>query len=247
MNSNVKRALNRGELIIGIDADDTLWENEAGFDDIQNRFFKLMHQWSEVSETHSLLLKTERLSIPKFGYGVQGFVRSMITTSIELSAGEISASKISEIISWGDELIDAPVDLLPGVKKTLQIISKTNQLLLITKGDNTHQRAKVAASGIAHFFCDIEVVGEKNTDTYKSLLKRHRIEPLDFVMVGNSVVSDVLPVIAIGSMAVHIPHHSTWELEIPKTEEIKGIDFPVLETIEELPILIESWTDIKNG
>ena len=129
--------------VLGIDADDTLWENEAWFYKIQDRFFEMMSSWSDTQDTNLALLENERASIPQYGYGVTSFVRSMILTAIQISNNEIETKQISQIVSWGDELIEAPVDLLPGVEETLSELSNNHHLLLITKGDVLHQRAKV--------------------------------------------------------------------------------------------------------
>ena len=229
--------------VLGIDADDTLWENEAWFYKIQDRFFELMSPWSEAHETNSILLQNERVSIPKYGYGVTSFVKSMITTAIQISDGEIETKEIVQIISWGDELIDAPIELLPDVEETLSDLSDSYYLLLVTKGDVLHQRAKIKKSGLTDFFWNIEVVGEKDPEIYEMLLNRYGIKPEMFVMIGNSVSSDVLPVLNIGAKAIHVPHHTTWELEIPDSKELENVSFPVAQSISEVPKILSGWND----
>ena len=227
--------------VLGIDADDTLWENEAWFYKIQDRFFEMMSSWSDTQDTNAALLENERASIPQYGYGVTSFVRSMILTAIQISNNEIETKQISQIVSWGDELIEAPVDLLPGVEETLSELSNNHHLLLITKGDVLHQRAKVENSGLSDFFWNIEVVGEKDSAVYEMLLNRYGISPEMFVMIGNSVSSDILPVLNIGAKAIHVPHHTTWELEIPDSNELENIDFPVAQNISEVPEILSGW------
>lgn len=229
--------------ILGIDADDTLWENEAWFYKIQDRFFELMSSWSDAQETNAVLLENERISIPQYGYGVTSFVRSMILTAIKISNGEIGTKEITQIISWGDELINAPVDLLPDVAETLSELSNDHYLLLITKGDVLHQRAKVENSGLSEFFWTIEVVGEKDAAIYEMLLNRYGISPEMFVMIGNSVNSDILPVLNIGAKAIHVPHHTTWELEIPDPKELEKVDFPIAKSISEVPGILSAWNE----
>jgi len=229
--------------VLGIDADDTLWENEAWFYKIQDRFFEMMSSWSDTQDTNAALLENERASIPQYGYGVTSFVRSMILTAIQISNGEIETKQISQIVSWGDELIEAPVDLLPGVEETLSELSNNHRLLLITKGDVIHQRAKVENSGLSDFFWNIEVVGEKDASVYEMLLNRYGISPEMFVMIGNSVNSDVLPVLNIGARAIHVPHHTTWELEVPDPKELEKVDFPIAQNISEVPGILSGWNE----
>jgi putative hydrolase of the HAD superfamily len=229
--------------VLGVDADDTLWENEAWFYKIQDRFFEMMSSWSDTQGTNAALLENEKASIPQYGYGVTSFVRSMILTAIQISNGEIETKEISQIVSWGDELIEAPVDLLPGVEETLNELSNNHRLLLITKGDVIHQRAKVENSGLSDFFWNIEVVGEKDAAVYEMLLNRYGISREMFVMIGNSVNSDVLPVLNIGARAIHVPHHTTWELEVPDPKELEKVDFPIAQNISEVPGILSGWNE----
>ena len=229
--------------VLGIDADDTLWENEAWFYKIQDRFFEMMSSWSDTQDTNAALLENEKASIPQYGYGVTSFVRSMILTAIQISNDEIGTKQIAQIISWGDELIDTPIDLLPDVEETLSELSNNHRLLLITKGDVIHQRAKVENSGLSDFFWNIEVVGEKDAAVYEMLLNRYGISPEMFVMIGNSVNSDVLPVLNIGARAIHVPHHTTWELEVPDPKELEKVDFPIAQSISEVPGILSGWNE----
>ena len=152
----------------------------------------------------------DRGAVARYGYGVKGFVLSMIRTAVRLSDGEVSSSKITEIMTLGDEILDAPLEVLPGVRDTLEKLVVNHSLLMVTKGDITDQMAKVDASGLADLFWQVEVVGEKDETTYRAVLARHGIDPATFTMVGNSVVSDVLPVLALGGRAIHVPPPPTW-------------------------------------
>ena len=203
----------------------------------------MMSSWSDTQDTNAALLENERASIPQYGYGVTSFVRSMILTAIQISNNEIETKQISQIVSWGDELIEAPVDLLPGVEETLSELSNNHHLLLITKGDVLHQRAKVENSGLSDFFWNIEVVGEKDSAVYEMLLNRYGISPEMFVMIGNSVSSDILPVLNIGAKAIHVPHHTTWELEVPDPKELEKVDFPIAQSISEVPGILSGWNE----
>jgi len=227
--------------VIGLDADDTLWENEAWFATAEHRFCDLVAPWADHQRASVALLATDRKAVARYGYGVKGFVLSMIRTAIHLSDGAVSASEITTIMDLGDEVLDAPVELLPEVRDTLEKLVADYRLLVITKGDITDQMTKVDASGLADLFWEVEVVGEKNETTYRAVLARYGIDPLAFTMVGNSVVSDVLPVLALGGRAIHIPHHTTWELEVADTETIEKVDFPVLSTISGVPNLLADW------
>jgi putative hydrolase of the HAD superfamily len=167
----------------------------------------------------------------------------MIITAIQISNDEIGTKEITQIVSWGDELINAPVELLPDVEETLRELSNSYYLLLITKGDVLHQRAKVAKSGLSDFFWNIEVVGEKDAATYEMLLNRYEINPEMFVMIGNSVASDILPVLTIGAKAIHVPHHTTWELEVPDSKELEKFNFPTAKSISEVSEILSGWNE----
>ena len=228
--------------VIGLDADDTLWENEAWFATAEHRFCDLVAPWADHQRASVALLATDRKAVARYGYGVKGFVLSMIRTAVQLSDGAVSSGKIMEIMALGDEILDAPLEVLPGVRDTLEKLVVDHSLLLITKGDITDQMAKVNASGLAYLFWQVEVVGEKDESTYRTVLARHGIDPATFTMVGNSVVSDVLPVLALGGRAIHVPHHTTWELEVADPRVLDGIEFPVLDTIADVPALLANWS-----
>ena len=227
--------------VLGLDADDTLWENEARFHEVEGRFQVLMAPWADGDTTDSALLATERANIDRHGYGVKGFVLSMITTAVDLSKGLVESRRIGEIISWGHELLDHPIELLDGVSTAIDRLATTHRLLVITKGDLNDQMGKVARSGLADRFWQVEVVAEKDETTYAAVLDRHSIEPSTFVMVGNSVRSDVLPVLGIGGRAIHVPHTTTWVMEEPDPVAAAAAEFPVVERLADVPDLLVGW------
>ncbi|MCY4163546.1 MAG: HAD family hydrolase [bacterium] len=198
---------------IGLDADDTLWHNETIFADYEQRMADLVARYLPAVNFHERLINLERHNVAIFGYGIKGFVLSMIETAIEATEGRITAEEIHTIVGWAKEMHQHPVELLDGVANTIHDLETRYRLVLITKGDLWNQETKIAASGIADHFDVIEIVAEKDEATYARLFERHNIAVNRFVMVGNSIRSDIDPVVALGGRAVHIPYHLTWDLE----------------------------------
>ncbi len=198
---------------IGLDADDTLWHNETIFADYEQRMADLVARYLPDVDFHERLIELERHNVAIFGYGIKGFVLSMIETAIEATGGQITAQEIHTIVGWAKEMHAHPVELLDGVAETIEELEHRYRLVLITKGDLWNQETKIAASGLADHFDAVEIVAEKDEATYSRLLERHDIAIDRFVMVGNSVRSDIEPVVAIGGRGVHIPYHLTWDLE----------------------------------
>ena len=226
-----------GITTVGLDADDTLWHSENRFHETHHRYHQLLSRHVEltVDELEARMLETERRNLRLFGYGAKGFTLSLIETAIELTAGAIPARDIETIISFGKELLDHPVDLLPGVRETIERLEQAGtRLILVTKGDLWHQESKVASSGIADRFDGVEIVSEKDPGTYAAILRRHGVDPAAFCMVGNSVRSDVLPVLEIGGAALHVPYEFLWA-----HEEVAGAEdddrFLTLRSIREVP------------
>lgn len=222
--------------VIGFDGDDTLWHSEGVFALTQARFCELVSPYVDDADHEELerrLLDTERRNLNLFGYGVKGFTLSMVESAIEITDGRIPARLLQELIGLGKEMLDHPVELLDGVAEVVEELADRYRLVLVTKGDLMHQESKVARSGLADRFWRIEIVSEKDPATYRRLLWRHRVDPETFVMVGNSVRSDVLPVMEIGAFAVHIPYHVTW---VHEHVDHDG-SIPTLTGIRELP----SW------
>lgn len=199
--------------IIGFDADDTLWHNESIFDRAQQRYRELLAKYHPAAEVNRVLYQTEMRNLPLYGYGVKGFVLSASETAIELTQGAISAQEIREIFALGQEMLAHPVELLPGVAEIVPALARDYRLLLITKGDLHHQERKIAESGLTAHFSAIEILSEKDGATYERVLRRHGIAPDEFVMIGNSLKSDILPVLALGGAGVQVPYHLTWQHE----------------------------------
>ena len=223
--------------LIGFDADDTLWHNEFIFTMTQQKFREMLssHGPEVVDQTLSL---TQIKNLKIFGYGIKGFILSMIETSIELTDGEIQGNEIQQILDFGREMLAAPIELLPYVKEVVDELSKKNRLLLFTKGDLIDQETKIARSGLVNYFTGVEIVSDKNSGTYEKILSRHDIDASRFIMIGNSMRSDIVPVVQIGGHAVHIPYYTTWD-HGQEDPDIDPKNFKQLKHIGLLPGLIE--------
>ena len=226
--------------VVGFDADDTLWHNERYFVDTQRAFHDLCAHYAEPHTTEESLLAAERRNLALYGYGVKGFLLSMIETAIELSDGAVPATEIQRILDLGKGLMAHPVELLPHAATTVRTLAATGTpLVLITKGDLFHQETKIAASGLAECFWKIEVVAEKDPATYARIFDRHGIDPASFVMVGNSLKSDILPVLDLGGRGVHVPYEITWAMEHAIAAEHH--DYEIIADLSELPALLARW------
>jgi putative hydrolase of the HAD superfamily len=229
--------------VIAFDADDTLWENETLYSRIQDQFQELLSPYMEPEQVRRKLYETEMSHLPLLGYGIKAFVLSMITTAIEISGGEISGREIQKILDFGFVMLAHNVRLLDQVEHVLEILAQELPLMLITKGDLLDQEGKLARSGIAHYFQSVEIVSDKTPESYAAILKRSGVPPERFLMVGNSMRSDILPVLELGGKAVYIPHALTWEHEhAPLEPERPGLF--QLDHISQLPELVGI---IKNG
>jgi putative hydrolase of the HAD superfamily len=196
--------------LIAFDADDTLWHNEILYARAQERFEELLSSHSLDGRAHEELYATEMQNLGHYGYGIKGFGLSLIETAIKLTAGRVQASEIQQILDLVRDMLEAPVQLLDGAAEVVAALSKSHRLMLITKGDLLDQERKIARSGLAPYFAHVEIVSAKSDGVYRALLDKHRIDPSRFLMVGNSLRSDILPVVALGGHAVHIPYHVTW-------------------------------------
>lgn len=222
---------------VGFDADDTLWESESFFAVTEQRFVALLAPWCASADVSSRLVETERSNLSHFGYGVKGFTLSMIETAIELTEGAIPANALAEIIGWGREMMAHPVQVLDGVVDVLDALAERHRLVLITKGDLFHQESKVAESGLADRFESIEILSEKDERSYQRVLDRLGVQANEFVMVGNSVRSDIEPVVAIGGRGIHVPHTITWAVE-EATGRVAHADWITAGSITEVPALL---------
>ena len=224
---------------IAFDADDTLWHNERLFISIKDKYKSLLSEYHDGDWIERHLDEAETRNIQHFGYGIKGFTLSMIETACRLTEGRITGDKILEIIDFAREMLCAPIDVLEGVKETIEALSKDYRLMVITKGDLLDQEAKLARSGLGDYFKAFEIVPRKDKGIYKYILRRHQIRAEEFVMVGNSLKSDILPVVEIGALAVHVPYETEWFHEKVSAEELKGKDFVRLNNIAELPACLK--------
>lgn len=199
--------------LVGFDADDTLWQNEAFFQLTQARFADLLADHADPDHLAERLLAAERRNLGHYGYGIKGFVLSMIETAIEVTEGRVPASVIAEIMEAGREMLRHPIDLLPHARTAVAAAAAQYHVVLITKGDLLDQERKLAQSGLGELFHGVEIVSEKTPDVYARVFQRHGAQPETALMVGNSLKSDVLPVIEAGGWGVHVPHGLTWALE----------------------------------
>lgn len=228
--------------LVGFDADDTLWHSESHFALTESRFQALVKPWSEEGETSDRLLARERANLEIFGYGVKGFILSMVETAIEVSDGTIPAAALGEIVDWGKEMMAHPVELIDGVEEVLDQVGAAFDMVLITKGDLFHQESKVAESGLADRFSRVEILSEKDPAQYQSVLERcGGVQPHEFLMVGNSLRSDVLPVVELGGHGAHVPYQITWD-----HEQVSGngqsLDYHELSTIVDVISLLSKLT-----
>jgi putative hydrolase of the HAD superfamily len=230
--------------IIAFDADDTLWHNEAIFYATHEKCARLLAKYHSPEWIGQRLVETELRNLQRFGYGVKGFTLSMIETAIELSEGRVTGVEIQSIIEMGKEMIFAPIELLDGVRECVAALSASYELMIITKGDLFDQESKIARSGLGDFFSRVEVVREKDRPAYERTLRKHRIEPGRFLMVGNSVKSDILPVVALGARAVHIPYRTTWIHERITVSDEDRSRYIELGHISLLPRVVE---EIERG
>ena len=205
--------MSRPELVIGFDADDTLWHNESIFEATHERYRALLAHYHPAEIVDRTLFATEMRNLDLYGYGVKGFTLSAIETAIQLTDGRIRAEEIQQLIELGREMLAHPVVLLDGVAETLALLAQEHRLLVITKGDLRDQERKLLKSGVADHFEHVEIVSEKNEATYASILRRHGIPAERFLMVGNSLKSDILPVLALGGAGAYVPYHLTWAAE----------------------------------
>lgn len=205
--------------LIAFDADDTLWHNERLYQATEARFQEILAPYGQDGRARAELFQTEMRNLATYGYGLKSFGLSMIETAIRLSEGRVRGDEICQIIDLVKGMARTPVQLLDGVAEVVAELAASHRLMLITKGDLLDQERKLAQSGLAAHFDHVEIVSNKDAEIYHSLLARLGIEPQCFLMIGNSLKSDVLPVVEIGGRAVHIPYHVTWAHEAVEQPE----------------------------
>lgn len=216
--------------VIGFDADDTLWVNETYFQETEQEFCKLLSPYIDAQTLSAALFRTEIQNMPLYGYGIKPYILSIIETAIKVTDGKISPEVLQKIISLGKEQLRKPVVLLPGVEETLSALQGKYKLIVVTKGDILDQEQKLIRSGIEHYFHHVEIMSNKTEKEYQKLLRHLDIKASQFLMIGNSVKSDILPPLTLGCHALYIPFKTTWEHEkekIPNTypqfKEIKNM------------------------
>lgn len=227
---------------IGFDADDTLWHNENLFEEHHKKYCELLSEFHDSATVEKTLFRTEMRNLELYGYGIKSFTLSSIETAIELTEGSISNEELKRIIDLGKEMVNQPVELLDGVAEVIETLSRHYRLILITKGDLRDQERKIAQSGLAHCFDHTEVLSDKNVESYDRVLKRSAVDVSQFLMIGNSLKSDILPVLDLGGRAVYIPYRLTWKHERVDEPPSENDRFYKLESMKQLPELIAAIT-----
>ncbi|TGV01126.1 HAD family hydrolase [Flavivirga rizhaonensis] len=225
--------------VIGFDADDTLWVNETYFREAEEAFGKLLSDYETPNKIDQELFKMEIRNLPIYGYGVKAFVLSMVQSALELSNYNVSHKTIEEILNIGKRMLEKPVELLDGVEEVLKVLSKKYRLILATKGDLLDQERKLEKSGLTSYFHHIEVLSDKQEINYSKLLNHLEVKPSEFLMIGNSLKSDVLPLVNIGAHAVHVPFHTTWAHEEVTEKDTNGKTYKTISSLRDVIKLFE--------
>lgn len=219
--------------VIAFDADDTLWVNEPYFQETEKKFCALLEDYLPQHSMMQELFKTEMQTLSMYGYGIKGFVLSMIETALRVSNNNVSLDIIEKIIQYGKDQMERPIEMLDGMEEALNKLKKKYRLVVATKGDLVDQERKLKKSGLEHYFHHIEIMSEKQEADYLKLIKHLDINPDEFLMIGNSLKSDVMPVLALGGHAIHIPYHTTWAHEVVE-QTINHPNFRHAEAIKEI-------------
>lgn len=220
--------------IIAFDADDTLWKNETLFQEIEEQYCKLLSGYHPAVEISAELFKTEMQNLRIYGYGIKSFTLSMIETALRITGYKVDNVLISQVIDFGKELLDMPVEILPGVEKVLCSLSEKYKLVVATKGDLLDQERKLARSGLQQYFHHVEIMSDKLVGDYRKLMKALDCAPDNFMMIGNSMKSDILPVLELGGSAVYVPFEVTWAHEQAGGEEMNNPKYYRIERIEQV-------------
>ena len=220
--------------VIGFDADDTLWVNETFFREAELEFARLLGAYETANKIDQELFKKEMDNLGLYGYGVKAFVLSMVESAIEISNGSVSNKTLSSILNIGKSMLNQPVELLDGVEDVLKTLSKKYRLILATKGDLLDQERKLEKSGLTDYFHHIEVLSDKKEANYSKLLNHLDINPSEFLMIGNSLKSDILPLVNIKAHAIHVPFHTTWVHEQVTEEETNGKAYKTVSSLRDI-------------
>jgi len=231
--------MNNQITVIAFDADDTLWTNEPYFRETEEKFAALLEDFMPRHSIIAELYKTEIANLPLYGYGIKGFMLSMIETAMKITVGKNDPKVVEMIIQLGQEMLNKPVELLDGVEEVLKALHGKYRLVVATKGDLLDQQRKLTKSGLDHYFHHIEIMSDKQEKDYQKLIRHLDCQPESFLMLGNSLKSDVLPVLNIGGHAVHIPYHTTWvhesidhTIDHPNFYEMKSLSEVLVKLIE---------------
>ena len=219
--------------VIAFDADDTLWVNEPYFREVEDRFCALMEDYLPMHSSAKELFKVEMQNLELYGYGIKAFMLSMIETISVITESKGSLKLVEETIKLGKEMLEKPIELLEGVEDTLKALKGKYRLVVATKGDLMDQERKLRKSGLEEYFHHIEIMSEKRTADYQKLIKHLDIKPGEFMMIGNSVKSDILPVLELGGWGVHVPYHTTWAHELVDVE-IENEQFKQVEKLDDV-------------
>jgi len=225
--------------IIAFDADDTLWANESYFQETERQYCDLLSEYLPARDVSRELFATEMCNIGIYGYGIKSFTLSMIETAIRISGGRIGSEEISRLIGFGKQLLDMPVVPLPGVNDLLEHLRGKYKLVVATKGDLLDQQRKLARSGLQEYFDHVEIMSEKGVEDYRRLLDNLNCRPEHFLMIGNSIKSDILPVVEIGGNAIHVPFHVTWSHEVVE-KEMGNARFMMVDDVSEVADLLRN-------
>jgi putative hydrolase of the HAD superfamily len=224
--------------VIAFDADDTLWINEPYFQEIENKFCALLEDYLPAHTVSQELFNTQMQNIHLYGYGIKSFILSMIETAVRITENTLNVLVIEKIVQFGKELLEKPIELLDDVEDVLKELSQHYRLVVATKGDLLDQERKLKKSGIDHYFHHIEIMSDKKDKDYQKLIKHLDIQPHEFVMIGNSLKSDILPVLAVGGHAFHVPYHTTWAYE-RVDHQVEHENFKSLEKVSDImPFLL---------
>jgi putative hydrolase of the HAD superfamily len=224
--------------VLAFDGDDTLWHNETHFHLTQQALRDLLLKHAPGADVEGRLFATEMANLGLYGYGIKSFTLSMLETAIEVTDGKIPASDLAVILGWGKRMLQEPTELLDGVTDALKKVAGRYTLMLITKGDLFDQESKLARSGLGELFAGVEILSDKTVESYRAVISRRGIKPEEFVMIGNSLRSDILPVVQMGGRAVHIPYQLTWQHEHVEDDSLPGNGWYRLERLGELTALL---------
>lgn len=226
-----------GVQVVGVDGDDTLWRCQDGFDEAEAEFAELLRAYAPADVVGAALAGTQRANLPLYGFGVKAWTLDLVEVALALSGGRVTPAQLERTLQLGRDLLAGPVEVLPGAQAAVAALSRTHRVVLVTKGDLVDQQRKLGLSGLADCFSHVEIVADKNTGAYAELLRFLEVTPAQFLMVGNSEVSDIHPVLELGGWAVHVPYRTTWVLERAHTPVLHDRRATVA-SLAEVPLLL---------